>query len=618
MANSSLTNLPQTNSQSNQDYDVDISELFEHYVTGGGTPNTNEPGENIGIDDIRAQISASATSATTRTADLIASLNINPNSTNPAPTSNTTTPVLLAQESRCHAFYRILGLPVVSSDASQFYNPGFDITKSYYKQNNLTQNITLSTKITIASNVGSQFEAISAARENWAATTAQIFSVPSSVEAGVLSLTSGTYGSSGVINIRKFNVLEKVSDPFDYNIADQTFSVPTELYLVGNTVELLSFLQNSNADTILSYFNGPAKTPSPAFFSHQHFIAPFNVDPRIDFSIGGSESKTLSGVSRRVAVPFVPDASYLQVSSTANALRPVIELIIRKRVYQANQSTAAGPAIADVQAVITSDPTIGNIPFIGGTPISNIFSSSFFNLSQQNAFADTVSAIQTVMQKLVQALHVVHAAQGIYYWLPIPNTTGPEGGCNIRNVPLNQNFSANLITDEDLNVILNQAQVIFANLNVAATQANAIPDKGGYAFGGQPFMSFNADTTNALGSVSSNTMETLANKRNKKLSDAGSALQTIEMIMGEFSGLGLCDIIAVIGTLYTMDIEDLLGFLDQDAYARAQTLLGSSLPAQNSSITGSMTGLLQGVSGFYQVMDAMYADFIGNNALQTT
>ena len=131
-------------------------------------------------------------------------------------------------------------------------------------------------------------------------------------------------------------------------------------------------------------------------------------------------------------------------------------------------------------------------------------------------------------------------------------------------------------------------------------------------------MSFNADTTNALGSVSSNTMETLANKRNKKLSDAGSALQTIEMIMGEFSGLGLCDIIAVIGTLYTMDIEDLLGFLDQDAYARAQTLLGSSLPAQNSSITGSMTGLLQGVSGFYQVMDAMYADFIGNNALQTT
>ncbi|MGO9428290.1 hypothetical protein, partial [Rhodoblastus sp.] len=60
-----------------------------------------------------------------KTTDLIASLNINPNSTTAAPTPNTTTPVLLAQESRCHAFYRILGLPVVNASGSQYYNPGF-------------------------------------------------------------------------------------------------------------------------------------------------------------------------------------------------------------------------------------------------------------------------------------------------------------------------------------------------------------------------------------------------------------------------------------------------------------------------------------------------------------
>lgn len=605
------TAMPQGNYQSNQNYDADIKTLFSHYIQGGGTPNSNEPGENLGIDDIRAQISVTVTGM--KTADLITSLNINPKSTNPAPTPNTTTPILLAQESRCHAFYRILGFPIVNASASQFYNPGFDITKSYYKQNSMTQNITLSTKITIATAVGTRFEAISAARENWVASTSQLFSVPTSVEAGVLALTSGTYGSNGIINIRGFNTLKKVTMPFDYAIADQTFSTPSQSCLVGSQPQLLVTFQDGSGNTVLANVDGTAKTLSNAFFSHLHIIAPFNVDPRIDFSVWGNESKTSSGTSRRVAVPFVPDASFLQVSSTSSAVRPVIEQIIRKRLYQSDQSTAAGQAISNAQTVIASDTNIGSIPFIGSTPLSNIFSGSVFNLSQQNSFADTLSAIQTMVQKLVQALHVVQRVQGVYYWLPIPNTTGPEGGSQIRNVPLNTNFSQTLITNEDFNIIYNQAQALFSSISVAASQANAVPDKGGYAFDNPPF-SFNKDTTNAQGDVSSKTMNVLGKSRNKTLGDAGDALQIIEMIMGEFSGLGLCDIIAIIGTLYTMPIADLLGLLDQDAYARAQTQLGS-VPSATSSITACMTSLLQGVSAFYQIMDQIFTDTIGNQSL---
>jgi hypothetical protein len=608
-----MADTPQSNYQSNQNYDAYVSELFKDYVTGGNTPNDNEPGENVGIDDVRAQISVSVTGM--KTADLISSLNINPNSSTPAPTPNTTTPVLLAQESRCHAFYRIIGLPVVNSDQSAYYNPGFDITKGYYKQNNLTRKIPLSQKITIASNVGPMFEAISAARENWVATTSQIFSVPTSVEAGVLSLTSGTYGSNGIINIRDFNVLKNVTGPFDYAPADQTYATASQSCLVGDQAQLLVDFQDGSANTIQLAYPSTPKTMSQAFFSHQHIIAPFNVDPRIDFSIWGNESKTFSGTSRRIAVPFVPDASYLQVSSTSNAIRPILEGIIRKRVYQASQSAVAGDAINNAMTVVASDPNIGSIKFIGSMPISNIFSGSVFSLDQQNSFADYLSFIQTLMQKLVIALHKVQAVQGVYYWLPIPNTTGPEGGSQIRDVPLNANFHQFLVTTEDFNIIYNQAQVIFSNISIAATQANAVPDPGGYAFNfNSAPISFNKDTSNAQGDLSTRTMNVLGKKRNKKLADASTALQTIEMILGEFSGFGLVDIVAVIGTLYTMSMPDLMGLLDQDAYARAQTILGSGIPSQ-SPITTSMTSLLQGVSGFYQIMDQVFTDTLGNQSL---
>ncbi len=89
---------PQSNSQSNQNFDPDVRKMFKHFVTGGNTPDDNETHQNIGIDDIRGQISATVTNSTTE--NLIKALNINPTSNTIAGTPNTTTQVELAQESR--------------------------------------------------------------------------------------------------------------------------------------------------------------------------------------------------------------------------------------------------------------------------------------------------------------------------------------------------------------------------------------------------------------------------------------------------------------------------------------------------------------------------------------
>lgn len=603
-----MADIPQTSFQSSQNNDPNIPQMYKDFVTGGNTPDDNEPGQNLGIDDIRARISVSVTG--TKTADLIASLNIDPRTTTPAPTPNITTPVIIAQESRCHAFYRIIGLPVVATDKT-FYNPGLDVIKQVDSSGKpITRKVTLTDKIDIAKKVGMPFENISQARENYAANIAQVFANGESIEAGVMSLTSGTFGDKSSINIRKFAVpfiKNTAVDPFDFTINDQTYPITTQSSLVGSKPIPLNTFQDANGNSLTSNQDN-----TNLFFNHQHIIVPFMVDPRIDFSVWSNDSKISSGVSRRIAVPFVPNASFLKSGSYSNAARPLIEKVITDRMSQYNNSIDAGTLGVQYIQYVQNIKSI-QTDTLGGTSVSSIFSNSAFKTSQQAAFVQYVFNIQAMMYKLKEVLKIVHGVQGKYYFLPIPSITGPDGGGSIRSVPLNQNFSASLITPNDLNIILNQLQVFFANLNTGVTQANAVPDRGSYAFGGFQ-MTFDSNTSQSLGNYSANTMTTLSNQRDAEINKALDALQVIEMIMGEFSGLGLCDIMAIVGALYVMPLASVIGFLDDDAYARAGVVLNQSLPKRNS-ITTSMMDLAQFVNGFYQIEDSIFSDYIGNNGL---
>ena len=97
-------------------------------------------------------------------------------------------------------------------------------------------------------------------------------------------------------------------------------------------------------------------------------------------------------------------------------------------------------------------------------------------------------------------------------------------------------------------------------------------------------------------------LEELTQRRNKFMTKAGKALRKIEIIMGEFSGLGLCDIIAILGTLYVIPKENLLGFLDKDAFSRMQILLNRP-EATQSTLPESMIALTNLVKDFYNLMD---------------
>ncbi|HEY5268409.1 MAG TPA: hypothetical protein VII94_04720 [Candidatus Saccharimonadales bacterium] len=607
------TTVAQTNYQTNQNFDPDIQKMHEHWITGGATPNNSDPGAIIGIDDFRGQNSVTSIGMTT--ADLITSLNINSTSSAPASTPNTSIATQSGQESRCHTFYRILGLPVVNATKSAFYNPGLDQVKVPGRK------ITLEQKISIASAVGTQFEAISQAREQWAASTSQVFSVPQSIEAGVLALTSGTYSKKGGVNLRKFSqpfIDNFELNPFDFNVKNQTYSTPGNVSsmtsLVGSVGVPLPEYQDSSGNTVFQNADGSNNTPGSAFISHQHIIVPFMVDPRIDFSLFAAESKTCSGLCRRVAIPFVPSANYLK-AGVSIAERPQIERIITER-FQQLTSVDAGTYNVDLFNYVSNTLKRFNVS-TGSTPFANIFTGNVFSLSQQQSFAQYLQTIQSVVFKLVDSMRIIHAAQGDYYWLPIPSISGPETGSNIRSVPLNKNFTnINLITANDFDVINNQIQIIMSGITPTIATINSIPDPGSYNPPNYK-ISLDQSTSNSKGDLSTKTSNTLSNKRNQLLARASSALQIVEMIMGEFSGLGLCDIVAVMGALYTMPLPSLIGFLDTDSYTRAVTQLGSSLPFE-ADITTCMKDLAIYTNGFYKIMDQVFQDYQSNNALNLT
>ena len=605
---------PQSNSQSNQNFDPDIRKMYKHFVTGGNTPDDNDTTQSVGIDDLRGQISVSVTGQTS--SNLIKALNIDPTTGSPAPTTTTSTPVQLAQESRCHTFYRIIGFPVISEDKKTFYNPGFDIIKQVDSNGKpIKRNVDLAFKLKVASNVGKPFEDISKARESYAAGTAKIFSVPESVEAGVLALTSGTYGSKSNVNIRKFaQPFLQDNDPFNFSPGSQAYSSP------GNVLMNSSWVGDKEV-TFADYQDSNGVKPNPSIGGykilrqHSHIIKPFMVDPRIDFSIWASESKTTSGLSRRVAVPFVPDASYLKTSDTATAERPLLEKIITE-AYSILKTSDAGDAVSNAIDYVKGNKNIQTIS-IGGVEVGDIFSGKVFKVSQQQAFAQYLLTIQALMAHLVASMSVIHAAQGIYYWLPTPSDSGPEGGCTIRDVPLNQNISTDLITPYDFDIIKSQVQLILSGVTSTIAQPTATPDPGSYAFAGYK-LTFDSGTSDSQGDWGAKTKETLTAKRNRVLSKAGEALQIVEMVMGEFSGLGLADIVAIMGALYTMPPTDVLGFLDDDAIVRAEVVLKAqpgTLKSQRPDITQSMTSLASFVNGFYKIMDQVFQDYLNNNAL---
>jgi len=495
------------------------------------------------------------------------------------------------QESRLHCFLRLIGFPVVGN-GDRFYNPGHDVMDG-------VKSMPLTEKINIANSPLQGFKEFSAKRENYVNDIKAIWEVrPVTITASALAVSSS-------LNIRLFSVpVDKSVDAFDFEIKNQSYVCELKSVVGEHKVNLSEYVD--------SLGNSPDK--SKLFPTRYHYIKPLIVDPRIDFSCNPA--------SRKVAVPFVFDKTKLLVSENTFVKRPLIEKIIRERFDSRNQKD-----ITSSQSNLKNE--ILSIPTITDKKLIEQVSNDLYGLDDKIQFQKYLFIIAAMCKELVQAQVDIQATQALYYWVPAVSTSGPEGGSQVTPIIITSKLPTgdnnNFVTAADketINATLAQA----ANQFNAQTMKTKEPDLGGTAFD-KFSTTWGDDTSKGMGDLTKESLDSSNKQRDHDLSIANSALRTIEIIMGEFSGLGLCDIIAIIGALYVMPRKDLVGFLDDDAYSRMivslnldlAALSGSDpdLPSTRVSISNAHASLMKNMKNFYNLMDDIYKQLSKNNGLST-
>lgn len=551
----SNTSPNQSATQDDQIYEIDIDQIYKDYITNidGKRSFVNVIGQDI--DNLLDAISGSTS----------------------ANTANTLVPAKTYQESRCHAFFRVIGFPVTDSSQGKIYNPGHDVVNPERIKED-------GDKLAIAQDLldnSKNFVMLSNFREQYFLNNLTIFNNNMTVDAGALALSGGAVPADR----RPFaSPFTNTSGPFDLVYKNQSYpGIYNSRVGDDDTVQLSSYLDASG--------NMPASSTLPP--TKYHIILPYIVDPRIDFCCSPSVN--------RIAVPFVPNKSFLRVSSNVYTNPPLLETVIRDRITVNNQLANTGDYTQQFASFIKN---ISNNP--DESILGQINSNDVQQLSTNTQFLQFVNIIQAMIIKLVEAQKTIAMAQGQYYWLPVPSTTGPEGGSTVQGVflPTPASQQAGLITTFDTNILIATARSLFSQTqqNAQAAAAVGTPDPGGFAIAVQN--SLGPSSSGGYVNNSMQTLDMLSSKRNGILSKASDALRIVEIIMGEFSGLGLCDIIAVLGALYTMPSNNLLGFLDSYAVSRMNTQFNQTFPTIGYQT--AMTSFTATVNQFYQLMEAIY------------
>lgn len=486
------------------------------------------------------------------------------------------------QESRCHAFFRLIGFPVVSVEGT-LYNAGLDnIFDAGMK-------LSLEDKITIAKKPIPGFNKLSVERETYVSKIRNIFLFNKSIDAATLSLSSG-------VNIRPFNASLTKIDTSSTSLSSGQGAFSTKKEDQSYTVDFNSRV-GTRLISLFTYQDVNGTFPSKLERTRSHIILPFLVDSRIDFTVSPSANK--------IAVPFVFHKINTRIDEVNYARRPLLEKIIRDRFTVNNQIDSTGTANRNLFEIIKNNPNFRNQEII-----NRISKNDVYKLSEQLQFLNFFNILKAMMVELINAQKSIDIAQSKYYYVPVPSITGPEGGCSSRGVFLTTNLSPDLITENDQNIINSTIITTTNQINSQVAGANGISDLGGFAFDSFK-TTFNSDTTESLGNISSDNLKELINTRDKFLQRANEGLRTIEIITGEFSGLGLCDIIAVMGALYIMPKDHLMGFLDSAAKKRMESILKIS-PA-NIEISTAMNSLVNNVKDFYNLAEKIYQDLRQNN-----
>lgn len=541
----------------NEEYEIDIDKLYNDFIKE--------------IDEIRSLTPISSISSLNFAKIKISNFGANKTELN---VSNT------AAESRCHAFYRLIGLPVLSS-SFEFYSPGF------FKDLNGNKD-EVEKRLNLLKQMDPLFYKVSSFRENYySQTIAPIFS-RQDITASVIAISS--------YNIRQFSApVRNVLNPEDYNLIEpQSYSEnfyrdPIEQDPNGTYLLDYSFGTDTNEQKVIANTKD-----TKALSKRYHLMQPFLVDPRID--------QTTQPSSRKICVPFVENKTKTQITEDTFLKRPLIEKVIRDRFYQQENQKAAFAASKPLDVTISFFKQFENIQ--NNEILEKVYTGKVYTIDDQSKLIEFLSTTKSVLKKLSQAKGIIKETRDTYHWIPKPDKKGPEFGSTTNEV--------NALNTDNLNTPSDEMIAEMFSKHILSQSISRLPnetvdaDNGIFAFSSFD-TSIAPENKESLKSIVKISLDQAVSIRNSECAKANKALSTIEIIMGEFSGLGLVDILVMYYSLYLVDKSALIGLIDDLAIERMSKLnfkeLGSRL-----AIGEAYDAFAKTIKNLYDIIDSLWKD----------
>jgi len=460
-----------------------------------------------------------------------------------------------ALESRASAFYRMIGLPIISPDGQAYYNPGFPFNSVRINHQNVNDKILKSEPL---KNILSE-------REILPKQLLKIF--------GRQDINASVY----TLLLRHVNKFAVFKAPLALDaLTPDLFKTSIE----ARDSEIKNIIKE-NPQLATSVQAAVASLPSTK--SVKHIIGPFMTDPRI--------AVTVMPDVNLVCVPFLSDKNSTALAPNTFLPRPGIELIIRERLAASAENeflfrelnkilsgeVSANKDIAsiDITTLKNSVRALSDANEINDAT-RDLF-SKFTNV-QALTITELVKTIKVVIRTLAVAMKVIDTAREEINWIPVPDVSGPESGANGAKLSTTGVNGSRSPIDSKI------IELRIKKLN-AAYQLNDRTDIGSFI---SPF-----SATSRVDNVSLHNEEfsNLTQKRDRIARNAFHAMEEIEIITGEISGLGLIDILAVYTALWAIDIKDLMGLLDPESIKRATAFEPTVADIKQTSILDAKNNL---------------------------
>lgn len=440
------------------------------------------------------------------------------------------TPSINAMESRCHTFYRMLGLPVIAPDGT-FYSPGFPWLS-------VESNYDIVDKISASNIKNAILERELSAQQRY-----KLFSTRS-LDTSIFSLCLAVPNGQRKFSIEPGSLDDATSKP-------QVIPIRTQY---------LQAFKTNNGTEITNRFD-----------SVSHQLAPFITDPIIEANL----QPTSGSNSVLIGLPFL-DKKQLEYESGKYAKRPGLEFILRLKLREQNIFGKLDSAMKTNPIQVTDNN--GNNITINSEELDSLYDIRV-DVNTIKELTKTFNGLVNMYYKAIQDLEDVNKQ---IMWIPMPGEGGPESGSVVSASFLSPNtFKDSWEIERRLANLRVKSLLSKFQVELGTNVDSSKLSYGDFAVSEFQNCSLSFDEDIQIEDSKREALET----------KGSNALRIIELIGGEVSGLGLIDIIAVYLALWMMDVPNLLNLIDDAAANRLNeiTELKNSDTAARAKSIGNAT-----------------------------